>query len=64
MNDMKKEKEDYDNYKLSIFTCPNCGEMVALDDEALAKEPDPICPNCNAHIFGRPGEEKPEGEEK
>jgi len=60
--------EDFDGEafldSLNYLTCPNCGEMVALDDEALAKEPDPICPNCNAHIFGRPGEEKPEGEEK
>ncbi|MBR6429187.1 MAG: hypothetical protein IKS43_05985 [Clostridia bacterium] len=40
-------EDDFD-----YFTCPECGEIVPLNDEMLSEESDPICPNCNAKLFG------------
>ncbi len=40
-------EDDFD-----YFTCPECGEIVPINDEMLQEEADPICPNCNAKLFG------------
>ncbi|MBO6060920.1 MAG: hypothetical protein J6P98_02205 [Clostridia bacterium] len=40
-------EDDFD-----YFTCPECGEIVPLDEEMLHAESDPICPKCNAKLFG------------
>ncbi len=61
------DDEDFDGEafldSLNFFTCPNCGEIVPIDDDMLKAESDPICPRCNSHIFGA---DKPEetGEDK
>lgn len=58
------EDEDEEDWldEFNYFTCPECGEIVPLDDEALESQSDPICPKCNAHLFSVP-EEKPEDKE-
>ncbi len=38
--------DDFDH-----FTCPHCGEIVALDDEALDDQANPICTKCNMPLF-------------
>lgn len=40
-------EDDFD-----FFTCPNCGEVVPLEEDMITAGSDPICPNCNAHLFG------------
>ncbi|MBO4562094.1 MAG: hypothetical protein J5772_00615 [Clostridia bacterium] len=45
------DDEDWED-DFDFFTCPNCGEVVPLDEEALNEESDPICPKCNAKLFG------------
>ena len=45
------EDEDWED-DFDFFTCPNCGEIVPLDEEALKAEADPICPKCNSKLFG------------
>ena len=40
-------EDDFD-----YFTCPECGEVVPLDEEMLQDEADPICPKCGAKLFG------------
>ena len=43
--------EDWED-DFDFFTCPNCGEVVPLDEDALGEESDPICPKCNSKLFG------------
>jgi Zn finger protein HypA/HybF involved in hydrogenase expression len=43
--------EDWED-DFDFFTCPNCGEVVPLDEDALSEEADPICPKCNSKLFG------------
>lgn len=42
--------EDDENWEdnFDFFTCPACGEIVPLTDDMQ----DPICPKCNAKLFG------------
>ncbi len=46
-----EDDEDWED-DFDYFTCPNCGEVVPVDEEMLQKEADPICPNCNSKLFG------------
>ncbi|MCR5808221.1 MAG: hypothetical protein K6G56_01515 [Clostridiales bacterium] len=51
--DEDEDGEDFDwEDDFDYFTCPNCGEVVPLDEDALQEEADPICPKCNAKLFG------------
>lgn len=53
---IEEEEEDMDDEDweddFDFFTCPSCGEVVPLDEEALQDEANPICPKCNAPLFG------------
>ncbi|MBR0136474.1 MAG: hypothetical protein IJM18_09740 [Clostridia bacterium] len=49
--DWPPEGEEWED-DFDFFTCPNCGEIVPVDDEMLAAEADPICPKCNSKLFG------------
>lgn len=52
-DDEDEDDEDFDwEDDFDYFTCPNCGEVVPLDEDALQEEADPICPKCNAKLFG------------
>ena len=61
------EDEEFDGEafldSLNFFTCPNCGEIVPIDEDMLKDECDPICPRCNSHIFGADKEEHEENKE-
>lgn len=52
----EEEDEDDDDFDweddFDYFTCPNCGEVVPVDEEMLHDEADPICPKCNSKLFG------------
>lgn len=50
-DDDEEEDTDWED-DFDYFTCPNCGEVVPVDDEMLQEEADPICPNCNSKLFG------------
>ena len=51
--DDDEDEEDYDwEDDFDYFTCPECGEIVPVDEEMLQDEADPICPKCNAKLFG------------
>ena len=48
-----EDDEDFDwEDDFDYFTCPECGEIVPVDGEMLSEESDPICPKCNAKLFG------------
>ncbi|MBO4848652.1 MAG: hypothetical protein J5586_05820 [Clostridia bacterium] len=53
---IEDEEEDPDETDweddFDFYTCPNCGEVVPIDEESLNDEADPICPKCNAKLFG------------
>ena len=49
-DDDEDEDEDWED-DFDFFTCPNCGEVVPLDEEMLKDEADPICPKCNSKLF-------------
>lgn len=44
------EDEDWED-NFDFFTCPDCGEIVMLDDEMLTDNKKPICPKCNKPLF-------------
>lgn len=44
------EDEDWED-DFDYFTCPECGEIVPVDEEMLSNEADPICPKCNSKLF-------------
>ena len=46
------DEEDYaDEYEAGLYeiTCPNCGEVVCVDEDMLASD-DLTCPNCGAPV--------------
>ena len=58
---LEEEEDEYDEDEdgefdweddFDYFTCPNCGEVVPVDEEMLQDEADPICPKCNSKLFG------------
>lgn len=52
---LEDEDEDEDSAwedDFDYFTCPECGEIVPVNDDMLREEADPICPNCNSKLFG------------
>lgn len=48
--DEDEEDEDWED-DFDFFTCPNCGEIVPVNEEMLSNEADPICPKCNSKLF-------------
>ena len=48
-----EDEEDEDSWEddFDYFTCPECGEIVPVDEEMLSNEADPICPKCNSKLF-------------
>lgn len=47
------EEDDYDDYDdLDYFEveCPNCHEIVYIDDEYFDDDEPIVCPNCNEEI--------------
>lgn len=55
-DDEDEDGEDWDDEDweddFDFFTCPECGERVPVSEEMLHDEADPICPKCNAKLFG------------
>ena len=59
------DEEDYaDEYEAGLYeiTCPNCGEVVCVDEDMLASD-DLTCPNCGTKFEVDFSEDEPEGEE-
>lgn len=51
--DDEDEDDDFDwEDDFNYFTCPECGEIVPVSEDMLQDEADPICPKCNAKLFG------------
>ena len=60
------DEEDYaDEYEAGLYeiTCPNCGEVVCVDEDMLASD-DLTCPNCGTKFEVDFSEDEPEGEER
>ena len=55
-DELDEDEEDEDDFDweddFDYFTCPECGEIVPVDEEMLREEAEPICPKCNAKLFG------------
>ena len=52
-DDDDDDEEDFDwEDDFDYFTCPECGEIIPVDEEMLHDEADPICPKCNTKLFG------------
>lgn len=46
------EEEDYDGLDFIEMECPNCGELVDIDEDLLYDEDvDIVCPECDAVIL-------------
>ena len=59
------DEEDYaDENEAGLYeiTCPNCGEVVCVDEDMLASD-DLTCPNCGTKFEVDFSEDEPEGEE-
>ena len=61
-DDYNDEEDDFEDDELSYIEmeCPNCGDLVDIDEELLFDDSvDVICPNCQAIILS--SEEDEEG---
>lgn len=50
-DDDDEDEDDFDDEDLEFFICPSCGAVVALDEEALQNEKNPICTKCNTPLL-------------
>ena len=61
---LEAEGDYADEYEAGLYeiTCPNCGEVVCVDEDMLASD-DLTCPNCGTKFEVDFSEDEPEGEE-
>ncbi|MGL5347445.1 MAG: CD1247 N-terminal domain-containing protein [Peptostreptococcaceae bacterium] len=56
--DGEDEDEDMDDLSFIEMECPNCGDLVEIDEELLYDdEIDVVCPNCDAIILSAEDED-------
>ena len=64
-DDEDEDDEDYaDEYEAGLYeiTCPNCGEVVCVDEDMLASD-DLTCPSCGTKFEVDFSEDDADGEE-